>query len=410
MPSITGLRGRIVRDSRGSKTVEVEATADGRFVGRASAPSGASVGMHEATGFPGSPEACLGALTQSAAKFVGADPCSLEGVHAILREIDPTPKYEACGGGVAFAVTLAAADAGAKALGEPLFRVLSDREPRLPRPLGNVLGGGAHAGPGTPDIQEVLVCATGAKTVEEAVEANVAVHAQLGRSLRESDPSFTGGRGDEGGWAPRMGSEEALERAARAVESLGYELGGEVSLGVDFAASTLWKSGAYEYSRDGRSRSPGEQEDFVAGLAEKFKLAYAEDPVHEEDFGGMARITKRLPGTMVTGDDLTVTSAEILRKASEAGACSGAILKVNQAGSLRDAMEFADAAEKLGVATVTSHRSGETCDPHIAHVGVAAGSVMLKSGIVGGERVAKSNELLRLSEHGLIHSLSEAPG
>ena len=298
MPAITDLRGRIVRDSRGSKTVEVEVTADGKFTGRASAPSGASVGIHEATGFPGSPEACLSVLRDNAPRFSGADPSSLEAVHAALREMDPTPKYESCGGGVAFAVTLASADAAAKALGEPLFRILSDREPKLPRPLGNVLGGGAHAGPGTPDIQEILVCATGAKTAEEAVEANVRVHAQLGRDLTK-DPSFTGGRGDEGGWAPRMRSEDALEAAARALESCGYELGREVSLGIDFAASTMWKGGKYEYSRDGASRSPGEQEDFVVGLAEKFKVVYAEDPVHEEDFEGMARITGRLPRAMV---------------------------------------------------------------------------------------------------------------
>lgn len=408
MPSITNLHGRLVRDSRGSKTVEVEVTADGRFTGRASAPSGASVGIHEAAGFPGSPEACLEVLKKNASRFVGADPSSLKGVHDALREIDPTPKYEVCGGGVAFAVTLASADAAAKASGEPLFRVLSGEEPQLPRPLGNVLGGGAHAGPGTPDIQEVLVCATGAKTAAEAVEANAQVHAQLGRTLLK-DPSFTGGRGDEGGWAPRMRSEDAVEAAARAIEKLGYTLGEEVSLGIDFAASTMWKSGAYEYLRDGASRSPGEQEDFVAGLAEKFKLIYAEDPVHEEDFEGAARLTKRLPRTMVAGDDLTVTSASILERAAASGSCSGAILKVNQAGSLHEAMEFASAARRLGIGTVTSHRSGETCDPHIVHVGVAAGSAMLKSGIVGGERVAKSNELLRLSEHDLIHSLRAVP-
>lgn len=385
-----------MRDSRGSKTVEVEVSA-GRFSGRASAPSGASVGRHEATGFPESPEASLAVLRDCARGFAGADAGDLEEVHAALRRMDPSPKYGRCGGAVAFAVTVAAAAAEASARGEPLFRVLSGGEPRLPRPLGNVLGGGAHAGPGAPDIQEVLVCATGASDVAEAVEANAAVHAQLGRVLR-SDPSFTGGRGDEGGWAPRMGSEEALESAARAVEQLGYTLGKEVSLGVDFAASSLWDGGRYEYSREKKSRSAGEQEDFVVSLAGKFKLAYAEDPVHEEDFEGMARITKKLPGTMVAGDDLTVTSSERLARAAGVGSCSGAILKVNQAGSLRDAMGFASEAGRLGVPTVTSHRSGETCDAHIVHVGVAAGSVMLKSGVVGGERVAKSNELVRLSE------------
>ena len=398
MPTITDIIVRVVRDSRGSKTIEVDVTTDGRFTGRASAPSGASVGIHEATGFPVSPEASMNILKDNTARFVGADPSNLKEIHAILRKMDPTPKYDSCGGAVAFAVTVAAADAAAKALGEPLFRILSDKKPELPRPLGNILGGGAHAGPGTPDIQEVLVCATGSKTAKDAVEANARVHAQLGHILRESNTSFTGGKGDEGGWAPHMDSEQALEVAVRAVEASGYTLGKEVSLGVDFASSTMWdsSSGKYEYSRDGESRTPGEQEDFVIYLAEKFKLAYAEDPVHEEDFEGMARITKKLPRTMVTGDDLTVTNATILER--NAGACSGAILKVNQVGSLRDAMMFAATAEKLGVATVTSHRSGETCDPHIVHVGIAAGSVMLKSGVVGGERVAKSNELLRVSE------------
>ena len=163
----------------------------------------------------------------------------------------------------------------------------------------------------------------------------------------------------------------------------------------------------YIYDRAGFENSPEQQIEFAASIIEKYKLIYAEDAVHEEAFADMSELTKRFPNTLVTGDDLTVTNKNILSKAIETKSCNAAILKVNQAGSLFDAMEFADEATKNNVKLITSHRSGESTDSHISHIGLATKSKMLKVGIVGGERVAKLNELLRLSEHDLIRGMVE---
>ena len=413
--AITSVEGRIVYNSRGSPTIEVDIVSDGMHRGRAAAPSGASVGRREAVAFPeGGPRRSLEMLVSGSGGLVGIDPADMHAVHAAVRAIDPSPGYRRIGGGAAFAASLAAAESASLARGEPMFQTVSagasaDKEAGggrgggqwlAPLPLGNILGGGAHAGPGAPDIQEILVCAVGARTAREAVETNMAVHAELGAVLRRDDPMFAGGKGDEGGWAPRADNEKALELAARACEGLGYTLGGEVALGVDFASSTQWDPGSerYEYTRSGASNTAGEQIDFASSMIERYKLAYAEDAVHEDDFAGMAEIAARFPRTLVAGDDLTVTSTESLRTAIEHKSCNAAILKVNQAGGLLDAARFAGMAARAGVRLVASHRSGETADAHIVHVGIATGSVMLKAGAVGGERVAKLNELVRAEE------------
>lgn len=411
MPKITAVRGRILYTSRGSRTIEVDVESEGGFMGRVCAPSGASVGAHEVAGFPsGGPTESIKIISDNADKFAGIDAGDLAAIHETVRSIDDTADYSKIGGAAAFAMTIAATESAARSAGVPLFKAMADgRQPRLPYPLGNVLGGGAHAGPGTPDIQEILVCATGAKTIREAIETNLAVHAQLGDILRKKDPSFTNGRGDEGGWAPRLADAEALEAAASACESLGYSLGKEVSLGVDFASSTQWdaRSGSYVYERAGLERSPAEQIDFISELVKKYHLFYIEDAVHEEAFDEMAELVSRFPDTMITGDDLLVTNRELLLKAVQMGSCNAAILKVNQAGSLLDAFSFAREAEANKIKIVTSHRSGESIDSHIVHIGIATGSKLLKVGIVGGERVAKINELARLSEQDLIYGMAE---
>jgi len=411
LPRITSIKGRTLFNSRGSKTVEVDVVSDGRFLGRVCAPSGASVGKHEAVSFPNSdPEECLRVLSQNAHRFTGLDSDSPESVHGAIRTFDDTPGYSRCGGALAFAITIAAADSASKALDQPLFKTLSGHgDYRFPFPLGNILGGGAHAGPGTPDIQEILVCSNGAKTVLESMEMNLAVHGELRKILQKEDPAFTNGRGDEGGWAPKLDNEKALEVSARAIESLGYTLGREASLGVDFASSTQWneEKQAYVYDRAGFENSAGDQIEFASEIIDKYKLIYAEDAVHEEAFEDMAQIAARFPDTMVTGDDLTVTNRNILQKAIDKKSCNAAILKVNQAGSLLDALEFADLANQNNVGLVTSHRSGESTDSQISHIGIATKSKMLKAGVVGGERVAKLNELLRLSEHDLIRGMTE---
>jgi enolase len=291
-----------------------------------------------------------------------------------------------------------------------LFKTLSSESSfKFPFPLGNILGGGAHAGPGTPDIQEILICAIGSKTIEEAIETNLLVHGEVRRVLEKEDPSFTNGRGDEGGWAPKLENQKALEVSAKACENLGFTLGKEVSLGVDFASSTQWDEvkGKYVYSRAGFENSTSEQIDFAADIIEKYKLIYAEDAVHEEAFEDMSELTSKFPNILVTGDDLTVTNKNILAKAINAKSCNAAILKVNQAGSLFDALEFANLANQNNIRLITSHRSGESIDAQISHIGLATKSKMLKVGVVGGERVAKLNELLRLSGHDLICGMAE---
>lgn len=411
MARITSIKGRLLYNSRGTKTVEIDVISDNTHVGRVAAPSGASVGKHEALSFPDNkPEKSLEILKTNEKKFVGLDSSDLKSVHDTLKKIDPTPNYSKIGGSVAFALTIASVDSAAKSEGTPLFKLLTRQSNlRFPFPLGNVLGGGAHAGPGTPDIQEILICATGSKTIKEAIEANFMVHKELGKILAKKDPEFTNGRGDEGGWAPKLTNDEALETAARTCEQLGFTLGKEVSLGVDFASSTQWnaKKKKYVYARAGFENTPEEQIDFASEIIKKYKLVYAEDAVHEEAFDDMTILTKRFPTVLITGDDLLVTNTKILKNAAQKKACNAAILKVNQAGSLYDALEFAKEASKNKIKLITSHRSGESTDSHISHIGIATKSKMLKVGIVGGERVAKLNELLRISEYDLIRGMAE---
>jgi len=411
LAKISSIEGRILYNSRGSKTIEVDVKSDGGFLGRVCAPSGASVGKYEAVSFPnGKPEESLKILKENTQKFIGIESSDLKAIHSILKSLDNSTNYSIIGGALAFAVSIASMESASKASGEPLFKTLSTESSfKFPFPLGNILGGGAHAGPGTPDIQEILICATGSKTIEEAIETNLMVHSELRRVLEKEDPTFTNGRGDEGGWAPKLENQKALEVSAKACENLGFTLGKEVSLGVDFASSTQWNEakGKYVYDRAGFENSTSEQIDFAADIIEKYKLIYAEDAVHEEAFEDMSELTAKFPNTLVTGDDLTVTNKNILAKAIDVKSCNAAILKVNQAGSLFDALEFANLANQNNIRLITSHRSGESTDSQISHIGLATKSKMLKVGVVGGERIAKLNELLRLSEHDLICGMAE---
>jgi len=411
LSKITSIKGRIIYNSRGSKTIEVDILSDNKFLGRVCAPSGASVGKYEAVSFPNEkPEESLKILNENSQKFIGLDSSDLKSIHDTLRSIDQSPNYAKIGGALAFAVTIASMESASKSLDMQLFQLLSKESSfKFPFPLGNILGGGAHAGPGTPDIQEILICAIGAKTIRDAIETNLSVHKELRRILEKEDSSFTNGRGDEGGWAPKLKNERALELSAKACENLGFTLGKEVALGVDFASSTQWseEKQKYVYQRGGFVNSPEQQIEFAANIIKKYKLIYAEDAVHEEAFNDMAELTAKFPDTLVVGDDLTVTNKDILGKAINLKSCNAAILKVNQAGSLYDAFEFAKVASQNNIKLITSHRSGESTDSHISHIGLATKSKMLKVGVVGGERVAKLNELIRLSEHDLICGMAE---
>jgi len=408
---ITSIKGRIIHNSRGTKTIEVDVISDNQYLGRTSAPSGASVGKYEAVSFPqNSPEESLRILNGYSKEFLEFESSDLKSIDETLKSLDKTPNYSKIGGGLAYAVTIASMESASKAAGKQLFELISEQDKyRFPIPIGNILGGGAHAGPGTPDIQEILISTPYAKTIRDAIETNFKVHNELRNVIEKTDPTFTNGRGDEGGWAPRCDNEKALELCAKACENLGYTLGKEVSLGVDFASSTQWndEKHLYVYERAGFENTPEEQIEFAADIIEKYKLIYAEDAVHEEAFRDMSELVSKFPKTMITGDDLTVTNKDILKKAIENKSCNAAILKVNQAGSLYDALEFAKVANNNDIKLITSHRSGESIDSQISHIGIGTNSKMLKVGVVGGERVAKLNELIRLSEHDLIQGMAE---
>ena len=409
MPSISSIRGRIVFNSRGSKTIEIDVITDGKFIGRACAPSGASVGKFEAQSFPENrPEEALSMLNANINKFLGLQAEDMHALYEVLKSIDRTDNYSKVGGSVAYAISISAVDSAANSLGIPLFKLLKPTKPyRFPFPLGNVLGGGAHAGPGTPDLQEILACPVGAKNILDAFEMNFKLHREARKVIESIDNRFTYGKGDEGAWAPNVNNDQALEIIEKAVNNCGYTMGKDMAIGIDFASSSFWneEEQLYDYARQGIKRDTSEQIEFANRLMRDYKLIYAEDPVHEGDFESMAILNKKNPSTLVTGDDMLVTNAGKVREAVKYGACSGAILKVNQAGSLYEALEFAKECTKNDIKIITSHRSGESTDSHISHIAIATGSKMLKSGVLGGERIAKLNELVRLTEYDLVEGM-----
>jgi enolase 1/2/3 len=409
MPLISSLKGRMVFNSRGSKSIEIDVITDNKFLGRASAPSGASVGSHEVPSFvDNNPELTLKTFESNMAKFIGVDASDSKAIFEILKLLDTSNNFSRIGGSVTYALSIATAASASLSLDVPLFAMLNDQGPyRFPYPLGNIVGGGSHAGPGTPDIQEVLVCPIGARTIMEAIETNFNIHREVRMVLEKIDKKFTYGRGDEGAWAPNVNNEEAVSIVAQAVENAGLRLGRDVALGIDFASSSMWDSTRkiYDYSRQGLVRNTEEQIGFVEDLIKNYHLIYAEDPVNEDDFESMALLTKRNRNCLITGDDMLVTSAQRVHEACKYGACNGAILKVNQAGTLHNALDFADICTKNNIKIITSHRSGESIDAHISHIAIATSSKMIKTGVVGGERVSKLNELLRLSEYDLIKGM-----
>ena len=409
MPSISSIHGRIVFNSRGSKSIEIDVVTDGKFIGRACAPSGASVGKFEAQSFPeNKPEEALSMLNANINRFVGLQAEDLLAVYNELKSIDKTDNYSKIGGSVAYALSIAAVDSAANSLGIPLFKLLKQSKPyKFPFPLGNILGGGAHAGPGTPDLQEILACPVGAKNIVDALEMNFKLHRETRKVIESIDKRFTYGKGDEGAWAPNVNNDQALEIIEKAVNNCGYTLGKDMAIGIDFASSSFWneEDQLYDYARQGIKRDTGEQIEFANRLIHDYKLIYAEDPVHEGDFESMAVLNKKNPKTLITGDDMLVTNTARIREAVRYGACSGAILKVNQAGSLYEALDFAKECNKNNIKIITSHRSGESVDSHISHIAIATSSSMLKSGVLGGERIAKLNELVRLIEYDLVDGM-----
>jgi len=400
---IEKIKARKVYNSRGEPTVEVDAWVSG-CLGRAAAPAGKSKGGKEVMYYPegGVDESIRLINGELAEKLVGVDASDHANVDEVLKKFDGTEDFRRLGGNAAFAVSLATAIAAANAQGKNLYEHLKIVDSfRLPYPLGNVIGGGAHAGRGAPDWQEMLVSPVGAGSVEDAVRANFLVHARAGKLLDEFLGGFTLGRGDEGAYAPPVKTEDGLRILKQAADEISDELGFRIRIGVDVAASSLWDPGenAYVYRTEGVKLSREDQMARVAEWVDRYELFYVEDPLDENDMDGFSELSKQLRGkTLICGDDLIVTNPRIMSEAAERKAVQAVIIKPNQVGLLTTAMETVRIAHRHGIVPVVSHRSGEPPEGHLAQLAVAWGGKLLKAGVVGGERVAKANELLRIGE------------
>jgi enolase len=396
MPLIESLIARKIVDSRGSATVEVDVRAGAR--GRAAAPSGASTGTHEAQAWPagGVDESLRLFQAEVVPRLKGHDVADQAGVDGLLSEIDGTPTFGRIGGNLAVAVSLATAKAAAAAAGKPLFRYLGGPGgPVLPFPMGNIVGGGRHAIGGT-TIQEIHVVAQ-STSPSQNVFANARVHRLVMEALAKRFPNMPLGRGDEGAWIARMGDEDAVALVTDACKTVEAEAGFPVRPSIDFAASEYYREGAYHYAD--RTLSPADQIEFVEHLVRDYGLFSVEDPLDEDDFDGFAELTKTIGAKCtVIGDDIFVTNRERLGRGIERRAANAILIKPNQIGTLTETRATVDLATKAGFANVVSHRSGETTDETIAHLAVAFGSLAIKSGAVGGERIAKLNELIRIEE------------
>lgn len=400
---IEDIRVRKILDSRGNPTVEVDVVTWNGF-GRAAAPSGASTGAREVVAFPeGGVDRIVSEVEDViSSELIGMDAEDLKEIDLVLKEIDGTENLAAIGGNTTVAVSMAVAKAAASSYGMPLYRFLGGNMPNeIPYPLGNMINGGAHAGKNAPDIQEFLVIPVGAETITDAVFTNVQVHKKIRELIQAKDKSFTGGKGDEGGWAPNLTNEEALEIQFAACETVSEETGVLVKPSLDMAASELWDPATeeYVYEREGTRRSTGEQVDYVSEIIDKYGFFYVEDPIREGDFEGFAQLTKKAgKKALICGDDLFVTNEEILAEGIEKGSGNAIIIKPNQIGTLTDTYNTIELARNNKYVPVVSHRSGETTDETIAHLAVAFSAPIIKTGAVGGERIAKLNELIRISE------------
>jgi enolase len=324
-----------------------------------------------------------------------------EEIDSTLHEIDGTTNLKNIGGNTAFAISLANAEAAANSHGLLLFQFLGGSTANtLPYPLGNTISGGQHARGKAPDIQEYLALPHGAETFLEAATANAQIHKKIGDTLKKKSTLFNGGKSDEGAWIVNIGNTDAFEVIAKACEEVGNELDFECGFGIDVAASSLWKEKEekYVYENEGKKRDTAEQLEFLLDLIEKYHLAYVEDPFHEEDFESFAELTKKAKNCLICGDDLFTTNNERLNQGIKLKAANAIIIKVNQIGTLTDASETIETAQRHGYTTVMSHRSGDTCDWHIAHLAVAFKCPIIKTGVVEGARIAKINELVRI-EH-----------
>lgn len=415
---ILDVLGREILDSRGNPTVEVEVLVEGGIVGRAAVPSGASTGKFEAIelrdrdekryGGKGVTQAVHHINTILADAIIGENVLQQSHIDKILLRADGTTNKSNLGANALLGVSMAVAKTAAMSVNLPLYRYLGGiRSCQLPVPMMNVLNGGCHAD-NTVDLQEFMIMPVGVSLFSDGLQMCAEIYHCLKKLLKGRGLST--GVGDEGGFAPDLADSAAvLDILCEAVETAGYRLREDICFAIDAAASELYQEERQVYYFPGESKMRGETVERTADemigyykeLIDRFPIVSIEDGLNEEDWAGWQKMTQELGDQIqLVGDDLFVTNPERLKKGIALGAGNAILVKVNQIGTLTEALEAIEIAQKAGYRTVISHRSGETEDTMIADIAVACGAGQIKTGApCRGERIAKYNQLLRIEEH-----------
>jgi len=407
---VSYVKGRWILDSRGNPTVEAEVRTLGGGIGIAAVPAGASKGTHEAIELRDNSKEFHGKGVEKAVRnindiiskeLIGLDCRNQKEIDNIMISLDGTPNKSRLGANAILAVSLATAKAAANTYGLPLFQYLGGiYATTLPVPLMNIINGGKHAG-NQLKIQEFLIVPVGAETFKEALRIGSEVYHSLKKYLNDKYGKSAINVGDEGGFAPPLKkSTEALDAIISAIKLAGYEPGKDVMLALDAAATDFYNSKEDKYSIDGSELTRDELLEYYRKLVEQYPIISIEDPFHEEDYEGFKTITEELKQIQIVGDDIFVTNIRRFSKGIEMKAANALLLKVNQIGSLSEAIEAAFKAFKNNYNVIVSHRSGETEDITISHIAVALNAGQIKTGAPArGERTAKYNELLRIEEY-----------
>ncbi len=408
--TITRVKARMALDSRGKPTVEVEVRTRGGGVGIALAPAGASRGKHEAVdlrdggkdyGGKGVSKAVENVNKIIAPALIGEDARNQRLIDEKIIALDGTPNKSRLGGNATTATSIAIAKAAAATYPMPLYRYLGGAYAHLlPVPLMNIINGGVHAGNDL-DFQEFMIVPAGAETFSQAIKMAVEVYQELKKLLKERYGLSAVNVGDEGGFAPPMKeAREALDALVNAIKRAGYEPGSDIALALDVAASQLYDESKGVYKVEGKELKPEELLEFYEKLVDEYPIVSIEDPFYEESFEWFAEAVKTLGSkVLIVGDDLFVTNKQRVLQGIEKKAATAVLIKVNQVGTLTEAMDVVEIAHRHGLRAIISHRSGDTEDPAIADIAVALGTGLIKTGAPArGERTAKYNELLRIED------------
>jgi enolase len=409
MTAITDIVGREILDSRGNPTVEVDVLLADGSRGRAAVPSGASTGAHEAVELrDGDKSRYFGKGVRNAVAAAegeifdaigGMDAENQSKIDETLIALDGTPNKARLGANAILGVSLAVAKAAATANKLPLYRYVGGTQARvLPVPMMNIVNGGVHAD-NPIDFQEFMIMPVGAPTFAEGLRMGVEVFQTLKKALH--DAGHNTNVGDEGGFAPNLQSaKEALDFVMTSIEAAGYKPGEDVVLALDPASTEFFKNSTYVYEGEGKTRSKEEQAQYLAALASRYPIASIEDGMAEDDFDGWKRVTDLIGKTcQLVGDDLMVTNVKRLTECIQKGIANSILIKVNQIGTLTEALAAVETAHKAGYTAVMSHRSGETEDSTIADLAVATNCGQIKTGsLARSDRTAKYNQLLRIEQ------------